>query len=144
VRDSTGRSHRTNGRSSGHHALCSASVTGLSQTAAMGAQTVGYMTFETADECKAYFRNILSNYSRRQDTNAYEFHNILALIEQGHPNAAEKLAGEVRAIQIRERRVDGQGSACFHLIKADGRVEDVSYLKCVVGLFGPDALGDDS
>lgn len=106
-----------------------------------GSKTVGYKTFETADECKAYFRNILSNYARRQDTNAYEFHNILALIEQGHPNAAEKLAGGVRAIQIRERRVDGQDSACFHLIKTDGRVEDVSYLKCVEGLFGRDSLG---
>jgi len=33
------------------------------------------------------------------------------------------------------RRVDGRSSACFHLIKADGKVEDVSYLKCVQGLF---------
>lgn len=102
------------------------------------AQTVGYKTFETAEECKAYFRNILSNYSRRQDTNAYEFHNILALVEQGHPNAAAKLAGGVTAIQIRERRVDGRNSACFHLIKADGNVEDFSYLKCIEGLFGPE------
>ncbi len=123
------------------------SDTGRFKTAAMGAQTVGYRTFETADQCKAYFRNILTNYSRRQDTNAYEFHNILALIEKGHPNAAEKLAGGVRAIQIRELRVDGQGSACFHLIKTDGRVEDVSYLKCVAGLFGQEdskGAGEDS
>ena len=41
-------------------------------------QTVGYKTFANAEEAKSYFRHILTNYSRRQDTNAYEFQNILS------------------------------------------------------------------
>jgi hypothetical protein len=67
-------------------------------------QTVGYKTFANAEEAKSYFRHILTNYSRRQDTNAYEFQNILSLVERGHPNAVDKLKGGVTAIQIRERR----------------------------------------
>ena len=67
-------------------------------------KTVGYKTFVNAEEAKSYFRHILTNYSRRQDTNAYEFQNILSLVERGHPNAEDKLKGGVTAIQIRERR----------------------------------------
>lgn len=67
-------------------------------------QTVGYKTFANAEDAKSYFRHILTNYSRRQDTNAYEFQNILSLVERGHPNAVDKLKGGVTAIQIRERR----------------------------------------
>ena len=166
-------------------------------------QTVGYKTFANAEEAKSYFRHILTNYSRRQDTNAYEFQNILSLVERGHPNAVDKLKGGVTAIQIRERRyvpidhhalslslfisrlvshrvascrivsyrsyrssrarsktttahsllarslengrrVDGRSSACFHLIKADGKVEDVSYLKCVQGLFPGERVEEEA
>ena len=42
------------------------------------------------------------------------------------------------------RRVDGRSSACFHLIKADGKVEDVSYLKCVQGLFPGERVEEEA
>ena len=143
-RDTIHRIHRFATRELHIVSVDLALVTSARPLVAMPDQTVGYRTFANSEEAKTYYRNILTNYTRRQDTNAYEFHNILSLVERGHPNAEEKLAGGVTAIQIRERRVDGRSSACFHLIKADGRVDDVSYLKCVQGLFPDEVVEEET
>lgn len=65
----------------------------------------------------------------------YEFHNVMKLIETAHPNAQQKLEGGVRAIQVREKTVNGRSSKCFHLMKENGKVDDVSYVKCVENLY---------
>lgn len=98
-------------------------------------QTIGYRTFSNGEECRSYFRHILTSYRRNQDLNEYEQHNILCLIEKGHPRASEKLQGGIKAIQVREKKVEGRSSKCFHLIKDNGDVEDVSYVKCVESLY---------
>lgn len=98
-------------------------------------KTIGYRTFSNGEECRNYFRHILTSYRRHQDLNEYEYHNLLQLIEKGHPRATEKLQGGVKSIQVREKRVDGRSSKCFHLIKDNGDVEDVSYVKCVESLY---------
>eukprot|EP00889_Picochlorum_renovo_P006685 jgi/Picre1/33715/NNA_001194.t1 len=82
------------------------------------------------------FRHILTSYRRHQDLNDYEKHNVIDLIEKGHPQAERKMSGGVKAIQVREKRVDGRSSKCFHLIRDNGDLEDVSYVKCVENLFG--------
>jgi hypothetical protein len=101
-----------------------------------GPISIGYKTFADAEECRGYFRHILTGYRRNQDLNEYEVHNVMQLIEKGHPHAEKKLEGGIRAIQIREKRVDGRSSKCFHLLKENGTIEDVSYVKCVEALFG--------
>jgi hypothetical protein len=98
-------------------------------------QTIGYRTFSNGEECRSYFRHILTSYRRNQDLNEYEHHNLIHLIEKGHPRAAEKLQGGVKSIQVKERKVDGRSSKCFHLIKENGDIEDVSYVKCVESLY---------
>lgn len=97
--------------------------------------SIGYKTFANDDECRAYFRHILTSYRRHQDLNDYEKHNVIDLIEKGHPQAERKMSGGVKAIQVREKRVDGRSSKCFHLIRDNGDLEDVSYVKCVENLF---------
>lgn len=59
----------------------------------------------------------------------------MELIRVGHPEAERKLAAKVDAIQIRDVYTAGVPSCCFHLIRADGSTEDVSYRKCVAKLF---------
>ena len=60
---------------------------------------------------------------------------MVELIRLGHPEAERKLAGKVTAVQIRDLFIAGKGSSCFHLIRAEGPVEDVSYRKCIANLF---------
>ncbi len=97
--------------------------------------SIGYKTFANDEECRAYFRHILTSYRRNQDLNDYEKHNVIDLIKKGHPQAEKKMSGGVRAIQVREKKVDGRSSKCFHLIRDNGAMEDVSYVKCVENLF---------
>lgn len=103
--------------------------------AASTQRKVGYKVFDSEEACRDYFRGILSGYRKHQDLNEYEYHNVMALVESYHPNAENKLQGGVRAIQIREKHVDGRPSKCFHLIKENGEVDDVSYVKCVDNMF---------
>ena len=98
-------------------------------------QTIGYRTFKNGKECYDYFHNILTKYRKNQDLNEYEHHNVLKLIEKGHPHADRKLVGGVMAFQIRELYVNGRPSLCFHIIHEDGKVEDVSYRKCIYGIY---------
>lgn len=65
----------------------------------------------------------------------YEFHNVMELIRIGHPESSRKLATKVNAIQIRDTHTHNRVSQCFHLLKANGAAEDVSYRKCVSHLF---------
>jgi hypothetical protein len=60
---------------------------------------------------------------------------VLELIRTGHPEAERKLEGGVQAIQIRDVLTAGVPSSCFHLLRASGVTEDVSYRKCVANLF---------
>ena len=53
----------------------------------------------------------------------------------GHPEAERKLASKVAAVQIRDVYMAGKPSSCFHLLREDGAIEDVSYRKCVANLF---------
>ena len=46
-----------------------------------------------------------------------------------------QLAGGVRAIQVREVEVERSVTACFFIIHDDGTDEDVSYRKCLGGIF---------
>lgn len=46
-----------------------------------------------------------------------------------------QLEGGVKAIQIREVEVANSVTACFFLLHDDGSDEDVSYRKCLAGLF---------
>jgi hypothetical protein len=38
-------------------------------------------------------------------------------------------------VQIRDTMNGGDMSSCFHLLRSDGSVEDVSYRKCIMKLF---------
>ena len=60
---------------------------------------------------------------------------VMELIRTGHPEGARKLADGVKYIQIRSNFSHGLESCCFYLIRENGAAEDVSYRKCVVGLF---------
>lgn len=60
---------------------------------------------------------------------------MIELIKLGHPEAERKLSGKVTAIQIRDLFIAGKTSSCFHLIRTEGPVEDVSYRKCIANLF---------
>lgn len=46
------------------------------------------------------------------------------------PPPPSQLAGGVAAIQLQNKEYDGRQTSCFHLIRPDGSVEDVSY-RCV-------------
>jgi hypothetical protein len=96
---------------------------------------IGYRTFASGKDCAKYYHDVLVNYRKNQNLNDYEFHNIIELIRHGHPDASRKLGDRVVAVQVRELWRDGRSSQCFHLLYQDKRVEDVSYLKCVGGLF---------
>lgn len=96
---------------------------------------IGYRTFQNGRECYDYYHTLLMKYRKHQNLNEYEHHNLLQLIEKGHPDAMRKLSGGVSAFQIREVYVNGRPSPCFHIIREDGSVEDVSYRKCVATLY---------
>ena len=38
-------------------------------------------------------------------------------------------------IQLREHRVEGKGTVCFHVMRPDGTCEDFSVWKCLASLF---------
>jgi uncharacterized membrane protein YgcG len=97
--------------------------------------TIGYKTFTTGQECYNYFHHIIAKYRKNQNLNDYEFHNVMELIRNGHPEAERKLANKVAAIQIRDVMTSGLPSSCFHLLRENGDTEDVSYRKCVANLF---------
>lgn len=46
-----------------------------------------------------------------------------------------QLEGGVKAVQIREVEVANSVTSCFFLLHDDGSDEDVSYRKCLAGLF---------
>lgn len=52
---------------------------------------LGYKTFEDGDEAYQYFSYLLNKLTHNQDINEYEHHCLLALLEKGHANAAEKV-----------------------------------------------------
>ena len=66
--------------------------------------------------------------------------SVVSVVESEKQNDDGSLA---RSLE-NGRRVDGRSSACFHLIKADGKVEDVSYLKCVQGLFPGERVEEEA
>ncbi|KDD73790.1 hypothetical protein H632_c1835p1, partial [Helicosporidium sp. ATCC 50920] len=88
--------------------------------------TIGYKTMSGA-QTQAYFQDLLSNLRRYQSLNEYEHHMVCELVKLGHPDAERKLAGGVRAVQVRDTEHEGATSKCFFLIHEDGKVEDVSY-----------------
>ncbi|KAI7840955.1 hypothetical protein COHA_005385 [Chlorella ohadii] len=113
------------------------------EAAAEGAQaapqepvTIGYKTFATGDAALTYYRTLISKLRKYQNLNDYEFHMVHELVKLGHPDAARKLEGGVKSIQIREVDIDGNVTACFFLVHEDGTDEDVSYRKCLVALNG--------
>ncbi|KAL6777638.1 hypothetical protein ACKKBG_A15045 [Auxenochlorella protothecoides x Auxenochlorella symbiontica] len=96
--------------------------------------TVGYRTFENGAALHEYYQGLHSKLRSYQNLNDYEFHMVLELIKKGHPDAERKLAGGVAAIQLQNKEYDGRQTSCFHLIRPDGSVEDVSYRKCIASL----------
>lgn len=52
---------------------------------------LGYKTFQDGDEAYQYFSYLLNKLTHNQDINEYEHHCLLALLEKGHANAAEKV-----------------------------------------------------
>ncbi|PSC70438.1 Guanine nucleotide-binding subunit beta 1 [Micractinium conductrix] len=97
--------------------------------------TVGYKTFASGKDAKAYYHGLISKLTKYQNLNDYEFHMVLELIKKGHPEAERKVGGGVRAIQVREVEISGSVTACFFLLHDDGSEEDVSYRKCLGRLF---------
>ena len=79
------------------------------------------------------FSNLLILLLLLLPTQQYEFHNVVALLKAGHPDAPRKLGPGVRAVAVRPHAVEG--SPCFHLLRVDGTAEDFSTKKCVAALF---------
>jgi len=99
---------------------------------------IGYKTFETGAAAAKYFYTLINSVTQGQELNEYEFHNVVALLKAGHPEAEKKLQGSragssVRAVVVRPHAAEG--SPCFHLVRTDGTVEDFSTKKCVCALF---------
>ncbi|GLC48648.1 hypothetical protein PLESTB_000121300 [Pleodorina starrii] len=104
----------------------------------VGPLTLGFKTFANSKACTDYFKYLLSTAPMDTDMNEYEYRILLDLIQKGHPSAAAKIGGGLRAFQVRHFNAETDSRA-FFAIRKDGTLEDFSYVKCLGTIF-PDEI----
>ncbi|EIE22267.1 hypothetical protein COCSUDRAFT_47805 [Coccomyxa subellipsoidea C-169] len=94
---------------------------------------IGYKLFKDGKEAATYFRTLLNALTQRQPLNEYEFHMVLELLKNGHPEPEKKMGSGVKAIIVRKHQTED--SNCFFLLRTDGSMDDFSVFKCINRLF---------
>jgi len=91
---------------------------------------LGEFRFESRKEAKDHFSSILNSVPLGTVLEGEKFAYAMALL-LNHPNVLKKVGCGVEAIKVDRGKYER--NRCFHVIRADGSIEDFSIAKCVDG-----------